>query len=62
MSGKKLYIATLVFMIVLAIYGTWAMVDGAISYRQRPRIEEYLPNSGTDIASQLLLSTQEMSA
>lgn len=39
MFGRKAYAALLIFWILIAALGAWAMIDGAIAWRQRPRIE-----------------------
>lgn len=40
MSGKKLYTAVLVFMLVIVLYGAVAMIGGTIAYRDRPRLDD----------------------
>lgn len=39
MVGRKFYVAVLLSMALIAAIGLWAMVDGAIAYRERPRLE-----------------------
>lgn len=41
MNGKKMYIAILVSMTLLAALGIWTIVDRAIAYQNRPRLEDY---------------------
>lgn len=38
MKGKGLFAAVLVSMLLLAAFGVWAMVDSAIAYRSRPKL------------------------
>lgn len=51
MNGKKLYIFVLVSMTLLAALGVWAMVDGAIAYRQRPMVQDYVHTEGSQSAA-----------
>ena len=39
MVGRKFYVVVLISMSLIAAIGLWAMVDGAIAYRERPRLE-----------------------
>lgn len=39
MVGRKFYAVVLISMTLIAAIGLWAMVDGAIDYRERPRLE-----------------------
>lgn len=41
MKGNKLFAAIIAFMVVIAVLGAWAMVDGAIAYRERPLLQDY---------------------
>lgn len=44
MSGKRFYALVLVTMTLLAAFGAWVMVDGAVAYRTRPRVEDSVSN------------------
>lgn len=39
MNGKKLYALIMVFMTLIAAFGIWVMIDGAVTYQERPRME-----------------------
>lgn len=49
MNGKKIMLVILITMSLLMALGAWAMVDGAIAYRNRTLIEERA--SGTETLS-----------
>lgn len=46
MNGKRIYIAFLISMALIAALGLWALVDSAIAYRQRPRVEDAIGSPG----------------
>lgn len=37
---KRIYVAVIVSMALLAALGLWTMIDGASAYRQRPRMQD----------------------
>lgn len=39
MLGRKWYVILLIFCVLIAALGVWAMMDGAIAWRQRPRVD-----------------------
>lgn len=49
MYGKRLFLIFIIAMSLLAAFGMWVMVDGAISYRNRTLLDDRA--SGTDTLS-----------